>query len=334
MITKRFFDSYNGVNAYLYTLYGENIEVDVLDFGAAVYAVRLHTKSGVMDVALHFPTIEGYVKSGAYCGATVGRIANRIGGASFSLDGKEYSLSANEGNNQLHGGKVGFSYRLWEAEIVGDVLKMTLKSEDGAQGYPNDLTMTVEYELVHGALEIRYSAISDGNTVWAPTNHTYFNLDGEHSGDILSTKLKINAERYTILDAEHISTGEVAPVKGTPFDFTSFKEIGKDIDANDEQLLLSKGYDCNFMLQGELAAIATSSKSGITLSVYTDLPGLQFYSGNYLEGTGKTGEYHPREGFCLEPQYIPNAVNLPQFAFPLLKANEKKTHYIRYQFTW
>ncbi len=334
MITKKYFGSYKNVNAYLYTLYGENIEVDILDFGAAVYAIRLHTNQGIKDVALHFPTIEEYVQSGAYCGATVGRIANRIGGARFSLHNKQYTLSANEGKNQLHGGKVGFSHRFWNAKIVGDVLKFTLQSEDGDQGFPHRLTMTAEYELIHGTLEIRYTAIADGDTVWAPTNHTYFNLDGESSGNILTTKLKINANQYTLLDAEHISTGKVASVTGTPFDFTEFKTIEKDIDAEDEQLRLSNGYDCNFILRGELAAIATSEQSGITLTVHTDLPGLQFYSGNYLNGQGKTHEYSPRNGFCLEPQYLPNAVNLPNFDFPLLKANEKKTHYIRFTFTW
>lgn len=334
MITKKYFDCYKNVNAYLYTLHGENIEVDVLDYGAAVYAVRLHTKQGVKDVALHFSTIEEYVQSGAYCGATVGRIANRIGDASFSLHDKKFPLSANEGKNQLHGGKVGFSHRFWKAEIIGDILKMSLQSEDGDQGFPHNLTMTVEYELIHGTLEIRYTAIADGDTVWAPTNHTYFNLEGENSGNILTTKLKINADRYTLLNPEHISTGEIAPVHGTPFDFTEFKEIGKDIDAENEQLRLSNGYDCNFILQGELAAIATNERSGITLTVHTDLPGLQFYSGNYLNGRGKTHEYSPRCGFCLEPQYVPNAVNLPQFDFPLLKANEKKTHYIHFEFTW
>ncbi len=332
MITKRYFDTYQGVNTYLYTLYGENIEVDVLDFGASVYAVRLQTKKGVKDVALHFPTIEGYIQSGAYCGATVGRVANRIGGASFSLNGKTYALSANEGRNQLHGGKVGFSYRFWNAEIDGNVLKMTLESEDGDQGYPHNVTMTVEYELVHGALEIRFSAISDGDTAWAPTNHTYFNLNGEGGDDILATKLLVNAEYYTILDSEHIPTGEVAPVKGSPFDFTEYKEIGKEIDADDEQLRFSKGYDCNFILKGELAAVAKSEQSGIQLSVYTDMPGLQFYSGNYLEGMGKTRAYHPRYAFCLEPQYVPNAVNLPRFQAPLLKKGEKRTQYIRYAF--
>lgn len=326
MIAKHFFDTYQGVDAYLYTLSEKNIEVDILDFGAAVYAVRLKDR----DIALHFSTIESYIESGAYCGATVGRVANRIGGARFALHGKTYLLSANEGKNQLHGGKAGFSYRFWKTEIVGNVLKCTLESEDGDQGFPHRLTMTVEYELVHGALEIRYSAVSDGDTVWAPTNHTYFNLDGE--GDILSTKLQVNADEYTLLDGEHISTGEVQRVHGTPFDFRTAKTIGQDIDKKDEQLRLSSGYDCNFILKDELAAVAFSEKSGIRLSVYTDLPGLQLYSGNYLHGMGKTGEYHEREGFCLEPQYVPNAVNLPRFTFPLLKKGERKTHYIRYQF--
>ncbi len=332
MITKRYFDNYQGVNAYLYTLSDENIEVDILDFGAAVHAIRLDTKLGKKDIALHHPTIESYLQSGTYAGACVGRVANRIGGASFVLNGKTYSLVANEGNNQLHGGAKGFTHRFWQAEIIGNTLKFTLKSEDGDQGYPAELIMMVEYELVHGTLEIRFSAISGGDTVWAPTNHTYFNLDGEDSPSVLSTKLKINSDQYTLLNEEHISTGEVQRVHGTPFDFTEFKEIGKDVDADDEQLRFSGGYDCNFILNSELAAVAESERSGVRLSVYTDLPGIQFYSGNYIRGMGKSGEYKKRQGFCLEPQYIPNAVNIPHFETPLLKKGERKAHYIRYQF--
>ncbi len=332
MITKRLFGVYQDVNAYLYTLYGENIEVDILDFGASVYAVRLNTRLGKKDIALHFPTVEGYMESGAYCGATVGRVANRIGGASFLLNGKTYRLSANEGTNQLHGGKLGFAYRFWKAEMDGEVLRLTLESADSDQGFPHALTMTVEYELVRGTLEIRYSAISNGDTVWAPTNHTYFNLDGEDCGDILATKLQVNADEYTLLDQEHISTGEAQRVHGTPFDFRKAKTIGRDIDAEHEQLIFSSGYDCNFILKGELAAVAYSEKSGVKLSVYTDMPGLQFYSGNYLSGAGKTRNYARREAFCLEPQFIPNAVNIRRFETPLLKKGERKTHYIHYRF--
>ena len=332
MITKAYFDTYNGRESFQYTLSANGLSVTVCDFGAAITSVCLHTKLGKRDICLSYPTIDSYVKSGAFCGATVGRVANRIKNARFTLYGKEYVLSNNEGNNQLHGGLTGFAYRFWDVEICGEVLKLTLISEDGDQGYPHHLKMTVEYEIVGNGLDIRFSALSDGDTVWAPTNHTYFNLNGENSGSILSTKLKINGEQYTILDEEHISTGEVASVKGTPFDFTEFKAIGKDIEAEDKQLLMAQGYDCNFILNNELAAVAKSEESGVQLSVYTDLPAMQFYSGNYLNGIGKSGDYRKRQGFCLEPQYIPNAVNIEHFQTPLLKANEKKTQYIRYQF--
>jgi aldose 1-epimerase len=332
MITQEYFDTYQGKQSFQYTLSANVLQVTVCDFGAAVIAIRLNTKLGEKDICLSYPTIDSYIKSGSFSGATVGRIANRIKNARFSLNGKEYVLCNNEGNNQLHGGVTGFAYRFWEAEICGDVLKLTLTSENGDQGYPHNLKMTVEYEIIGNSLEIRFSAITDGDTVWAPTNHAYFNLDGENSGDMLSTLLKVNGDTYTLLDAEHISTGEVASVKDTPFDFTKFKAIGKDIDVENEQLVMAQGYDCNFILNGEKAAVAKSEESGVQLSVYTDLPALQFYSGNYLDGIGKSGKYEKRQGFCLEPQYIPNAVNIPHFETPLLKKGEIKQHYIRYEF--
>ena len=332
MITKEYFDTYQGKQSFQYTLSANGLQVTVCDFGAAVIAIRLNTKLGEKDICLSYPTIDSYIRSGSFSGATVGRIANRIKNARISLNGKEYVLCNNEGNNQLHGGAVGFAYRFWEAEICGEVLKLTLTSENGDQGYPHEVKMTVEYEIVGNGLDIRFTAISNGDTVWAPTNHVYFNLNGDDHESILSHELKINGDAYTILDVEHISTGEVASVKDTPFDFTDFKEIGKEIDADDEQLRFSQGYDCNFILNGEKAAVARSKESGVQLSVYTDMPGLQFYSGNYLNGIGKSGEYKKRQGFCLEPQYIPNAVNIPHCETPLLKANEEKKQYIRYQF--
>ena len=332
MITKAYYGTYLAKDAYKYTLIDNGIQVEICDFGAAILSVKLNTKLGVKDICLSYPTIESYINSGAYCGATVGRIANRIKGARFKLNGVEYKLSANENGNQLHGGKEGFAYRFWQAEICGNVLKLYLNSKNGDQGFPGELNVKVEYEIVENRLEIRYYATADSNTVFAPTNHAYFNLNGEDGENILSTHLKINADKFTPLDAEHIPTGEIISVKNTPFDFTQFKPIGSDICAKDAQLIYSKGYDCNFILNGNLAAIAKSEKSGVQLSVYTNMPAMQFYSGNYLSGKGKTRLYTPRQGFCLEPQFVPNSVNLNNFEKPLLKKGEEKSYYIYYKF--
>lgn len=331
MLTKSLFDVYNGKDIYLYTLSNNQLKVGITDFGAAIQFLKVKTKAGDTDVCLGYNTIEDRLESVSYCGATIGRVANRIGNARFNLNGKEYRLSVNDGKNQNHGGR-GFSERLWQAEIVGDVLKLTIESADGDEGFPHKLNMTVEYELVENRLEIRYSATADGDTVWAPTNHAYFNLDGENSKNIYDIKLKINADEFTLLDAEHISTGEIVSVKGTPFDFTEFKTIGAEINTENKQLIMAQGYDCNFILNNELAAIVKSERSRIQLSVYTDMPGLQLYTGNYLCGKGRTGEYVKRQGFCLEAQYFPNAVNIPNFETPLLKMGEIKKHYIYYKF--
>lgn len=328
MIEKNLFCSFNGQDVYLYILHGSGIEVGVIEFGAAIKFIRMQTKTGIKSVALDYQTIEELLKSGTFCGATIGRVANRIAGAKFTLNGREYNLSANEGKNCNHGGVNGFDKKLFKSEVCGDILRLTLLSPDGDQGFPGNLTLTVEYELKDKTLEIRYSALSDKDTLWSPTSHVCFNLNGEGSGDIFDTVLKINAEKVTLSDIEHIATGETAYVVGTPFDFTQPRAIGSAINADNEQLKWSGGYDQNYVLTGEHAATAYSNASRLKLDVYTDLPGLQFYSGNYLNG-----RYSPRDGFCLEPQYFPNAINIENFESPILKANELKTHYVHFKFS-
>lgn len=332
MIEKLFFDNYDGQDCYLYVLHGEGIEVGITDFGAAVQYIRLRTKKGVKDVALGYPNVEERIKSGTYCGATIGRVANRIKGAQFVLNGVKYKVLPNEGENCNHGGKEGFDRKLFKAETEGDILKLSYDSNDGEQGFPGNLAFTVEYELTGRTLEIRYFAVSDKDTLWSPTCHTYFNLNGENSENINDCVLKINSRKVTRLDKEHIATGEVAFVGGTPFDFTKPKPIGVAISCNDEQLAWSGGFDVNYVLDGAHGASVFNAESGVKLDVYTDLPGLQFYSGNYIKGNGKSGRYVPRCGFCLEPQFFPNAVNIPQFETPLLKAGKPAFHYIRYAF--
>lgn len=333
MIDKIYFDNYDGQDCYLYVLHGDGIEVGITDFGAAIQYILINTKKGVKDICLGYPTISERVESGTYCGATIGRVANRIKNSHFVLGEKPYNLSANDGKNCNHGGENGFDKRLFEAEVKGDILLLKLFSEDGDQGFPGNLSLTVQFNLKGKNLEVRYSAESDEDTVWAPTNHLCFNLNGEDSGCILDTILKINADEITPLDFNQIPDGDKMFVGGTPFDYTKPCPIGLYINKSDEQLILAKGYDHNYILKNSHAATALNAESGIKMDLYTDLPGLQFYSGNFLKGNGKSGEYHPRDGICLEPQYFPNAVNEKNFISPVLKANCKKNYYIRYEFT-
>ena len=332
MIEKKLFDNYNGKDVILYELSNEKLKVGITDFGGAIQYINVNTKNGEKDVCLGFDNVKDYLESGMYCGATIGRVANRIKGAKFKLEGQTYNLTVNDGKNHLHGGVAGFDKQFFSAEINGNILKLSRLSCDGEEGYPGDLNFCAEFELIDNALEIRYSAYVSGSksTVWCPTCHVYFNLDNKQS--ICHNLLQINAGKFMPIDKELIPTGEVMSVDRTPFDFSDLKTIGRDINADDEQLKLAGGYDHNFILDGQHAATAVGVESGIKLEVYTDMPGLQFYSGNMIKGNGRAGKLVPRQGFCLEPQYFPNAVNVPWFETPILKAGEVKTHYIRYEF--
>lgn len=332
MIDKTLFDNYNGQNVFMYILRNEDIEVGITDYGAAIQYLLIRTEKGWVDVCLGYPTIQERIHSGTYCGATIGRVANRIKGASFFLNGVRYRLPANDGKNCNHGGTEGFDKRFFHAERCGDILRLTLLSRDGDQGFPGSLSLCVEFSLNAGSLQIDYAAVSDRDTFWSPTCHAYFNLNGEGSGNVLDHELQIFADDMTLADREHIPTGGIAKTAGTPFDFTFPKAIGKDIGVEEEQLLWAGGYDHNFVLKDSHAASVFGTRSGIRMEVYTDLPGLQFYSGNGLGGKGKRGEYRPHDGFCLEPQFFPDAVHLPGFAVPSLKANSPERHFIRYVF--
>lgn len=330
MITKALFDKYHGRNVYLYELANDEIRVGITDFGAAIQYIKLHTPKGWLDVCLGFDNVRDYIESGTYCGATIGRVANRIKGGVFTLDGKEYRLPLNDGNNHLHGGTVGFDKKFYTVQKFDDSLVFMCNSANNDQGYAGNLSFQVEMSISGSGLDIVYVAKSDKDTVWNPTCHTYFNLGEEGIGDIL---LKIYGDKYALIDKELIPTGEIAPVKGTPFDFTELKPIGREMGADDAQLKLAGGYDHNYVLHGAHAATAVSKKNGITLDVYTDMPGLQFYSGNTMKGNAKTGKLSPHDDFCLEPQFFPNAVNIPAFETPYLYAEEEKIHSIWYRFT-
>jgi aldose 1-epimerase len=266
----------------------------------------------------------------SYFGSIVGRYGNRIAHATFSLDGKAFQLPANDGANTLHGGLIGFDKLLWTGHVIPHGVELTLVSKDGDQGFPGTLTARVRYTLEAHALKIEYFATTDKDTVLNLTNHSYFNLAGEGQGDILSHLVMIPADRYTPVDSGLIPTGELAPVAGTPFDFHKPTAIGARINDSNEQLRLGKGYDHNYVLNGKMgvlqqAAQVTEPTSGRVLTVETTQPGVQFYSGNFLDGTltGKQGHvYNQRTGFCLETQHFPDSPNHPKFPTAELKPGE------------
>jgi aldose 1-epimerase len=331
MITKKDFGTTGkGETVALYTLENsKGTSVDIITYGATVNAVRVADKNGEFaDVIKGFDTIEGHEKYSNYQGMTVGRYANRIAQGKFSIDGTEYDLVKNErGKTCLHGGGE-LSHAVWKAIITDDTsLEMSYSSPDGAMGFPGNVDFTVKFTLFEdNAFRIDYSAVSDKKTVINMTNHAYFNLAGK--GDILGHRLRINADAFTPTDADSIPTGERRPVAGTPFDFREFRTIGDDIYADDIQLTQCKGYDHNFCLNDSdgPAAVAYDPESGRMMEVYTDLPGVQLYCGNFLDGTrpGKNGEALIRHcGFCLETQFFPNTPNMPDFPQCTYGAGEK-----------
>lgn len=296
----------------------------VLDLGAAVTGLVYR---GV-DIVLGAADPAEYETNSACLGAVVGRCANRIAGARFSLHGREYSLDANEGTNCLHGGFRGYHTRRWSRVDGGEGLTLALDSPDGDQGFPGRLRLTVTYVLTEDdRVHIRYRAESDADTLVGLTNHAYFNLNGQGIGDVLSHELRLFADAYTPVRSDLIPTGEIVPVEGTPFDFRAAKAVGRDILFDHEQLRLAGGYDHNFVLAGvglRPAAVLCGDLTGITLSVETDMPGVQLYTGNFLAGLcGKGGTVYPKHGgLCLETQQFPDAIHHGAFPSPVVRAGE------------
>lgn len=313
--------------------------VDILTYGATVNSIYVADKDGVFaDVLSGFDTIEGHENFSDYQGMTVGRYANRLAGGKFSIDGVEYNVEKNEkGITCLHGG-AELSTAVWKAFVVDDnAIEMNYTSPDGAMGFPGKVDFKVTFTLHEdNALKIEYYAVSDKKTVINMTNHAYFNLAGK--GDILNHELMINADAYTPIDENSIPTGEIRPVEGTPFDFRVAKPIGKDIGADDDQLAIGRGYDHNFCLNDGEGAIATAydPESGRFLEVFTDLCGVQLYTGNFLDGTkiGKNGNpLIKNAGFCLETQFYPNTPNMPEFPQCTVEAGEKFTSCTVFRFS-
>ena len=321
------------------------VEVAITNYGGRVVSLKTPDKSGKTgDIVTTLDDLKGYLGNNPFFGALVGRYANRIAHAQFTLDGKTYKLAQNDGANTLHGGLVGFDKVLWNAKASsgshGATLELTYLSKDLEENFPGNLTTKVTYTLTpSGEVHIDYSAHTDKDTVINLTNHTYFNLDG--SPDILGHQVTLYASHYTPVDSGLIPTGELRDVKGTPFDFLTPHAVGERIEASDEQLTLGKGYDHNWVLDsagGKLAEAAEvyDSASGRVLQVWTTQPGIQFYSGNFLDGTitGKGGKvYGQRSGFCLETQHFPDSPNHPSFPTTELKAGARYHSVTEFRFS-
>ena len=329
----------DGKTADLYTLTNKNgMQVKITNYGGAIVSVMAPDKSGKLgDVVLGYDTLDGYVTDKNYFGALIGRYGNRIGNAQFKIDGTTYTLAKNNGENSLHGGVKGFNKALWDAKDISrggePALELKYTSKDGEEGFPGNLSVTVVYTLTSkNELKIDYSATTDKKTVVNLTNHSYFNLSGPGSGDILKSVLRVDADKFTPVDSGLIPTGELKSVEGTPFDFRKPTEIGARIDADEDQLKLGKGYDHNFVLNKEkmdrlsFAARVEDSATGRVLEVWTTEPGVQFYTANFLDGSvhGKGGiAYGKRTAFCLETQHFPDSPNKPSFPSVLLSPGQK-----------
>lgn len=322
----------DGQNVDLYTLRNvHGVEAKITNYGGIVTSLKVPDRRGKFDdVVLGFNDLDSYLKGHPYFGALIGRYGNRIAKGRFTLNGVEYKLAVNNGENTLHGGLKGFDKVVWTAQESktksGPALTLTYLSKDGEEGYPGNLNVRVVYTLTNNnELRIDYTATSDKDTVTNLTHHSYFNLAGEGNGDILSHRVLINGTRFLPTDAGSIPTGELRNVAGTPFDFRKLMVIGARINQDEEQLKLGNGYDHNWIINGRgmrLAAQAYEPTSGRRMQVWTTEPGMQFYTGNFLDGTltGKSGKiYQRRSGFCFETQHYPDSPNHPAFPTTTLK---------------
>jgi aldose 1-epimerase len=338
----------NGEAVDRYTLTNaRGASVQIITLGGTVTSIKVPDRAGTIgEVTLGFDSLEGYLKPHPFFGVLVGRYGNRIGNATFTLDGKTYTLAKNNGENSLHGGRKGFDKYVWKAREVpskdGLAIELTHVSPDGDEGFPGTLTATVVYTWTDAnGLRIDYTATTDKPTVVNLTNHAYFNLSSGAASTILDHELMLAADHFTPVDKGLIPTGEIRAVKGTPFDFTTSRKIGQHIDAGDEQIQFGGGYDHNFVLKANagsmrMAARVVERTSGRVMDVTTTEPGVQFYTGNFLDGTlvGRGGKtYGKRAGFCLETQHYPDSPNKPKFPSVVLRPGETYRTSTQYTFS-
>ncbi|MBR4800410.1 MAG: galactose mutarotase [Clostridia bacterium] len=313
------------------------MRVELLSYGAIISKLLVKDKNGeLVDVVAGYDDQDEYKSDACYFGALIGRVGNRIEKGRFRLDGAEYSLAHNDGNNHLHGGVNGFNKKEYNAEIVGaSSIKFSRISPNGEEGYPGTMTVAVTYTLLNDdALEILYEATSDKTTICSLTNHSYFNLNGDFES-VLEHDVCLKASCLTDVDGELIPHGELLNVKGTPYDFTAPKKVGRDIECDDRLLNVARGYDFNYVLDkgsaDDVKAYAHGDKSGILMQVFTDRPCIQFYTGNFLDGVKGKKTYGYQSALCLETQGYPNAINVPSFDSMVLKTGRKyqtKTKYV------
>ncbi len=326
-----------------YILSNDNgMTVHILNYGAIVSKIFVPDKNGVMaDVVLGYDTLAGYQENPAYLGATIGRFANRIAGGKFTLNGVDYTLALNNGPNALHGGPTGFHKQLWDAEVQPHGVRLSYTSPDGEEGFPGELAIQVSYQLKdNNTLVINYKANTNKPTICNFTNHSYFNLSGVGNGGILNHQLQIHANAITAVNESQIPTGVLSDVSGTPFDFTKPEAIGARIDSENEQIIFGSGYDHNFVLSkpmGHYEEVANvfDPDSGRTMQVFSSEPGIQLYTGNFLDGTiiGKAGKtYQKRSALCLELQHYPDTPNQPAFPSCLLEPSQTYSQVTAYQF--
>lgn len=337
----------DGKQTDLYVLKNKHgMQAAITNYGGRLVSLLVPGKSGsLVDVCVGFDSVLQYQSSTEpYFGATIGRYGNRIAKGKFSLDGKQYSLFTNNGPNTLHGGKKGFQYVVWDAKQVGDsMLELTYLSKDMEEGFPGNLNVKVVYQVTDdNELKLTYKAVTDKKTVVNLTNHAFFNLNGAGGGTINDHLLQINADNYTPVDSTLIPTGKIVPVANTPFDFRKLIAIGKNVDANDEQLKNGKGYDHNFVLNKNTsaglnhAATVIADKTAIVMDVYTEEPGLQFYGGNFMQSQNNMkggGKDEFRTAFCLETQHFPDSPNQPAFPSTVLEPGKTYSSVSVYQFS-
>jgi aldose 1-epimerase len=347
-VKKENFGKADGKNVEIYTMTNRNgVEVKITTYGATVVSLKVPDRNGKFeDVVLGFDTLDDYLKGTSFFGSLIGRYGNRLAGGRFKLNGVEYKLATNNGPNHLHGGNKGFDKVVWNAKPIrtakGTALELRYLSRDGEEGYPGNLSVVVIYALNNqNELRINYSATTNKDTIINLTHHSYFNLAGEGNGDVLKHELTISGDHFTPVDSGLIPTGELRSVKGTPFDFAQPTAIGARIGQSDEQLKIGNGYDHNWVVNGRSGTLRQAAKvfeptTGRAMEVWTTEPGMQFYTGNFLDGSqiGKGGKpYQHRYGFCLETQHYPDSPNKPAFPTTVLRTSGRYRSTTVYKFS-